>query len=92
MRTVSSRDLRDNLASWLDAAQAGERILVTRRGEAVAEIVRAASTMSSTEVAEALRQGIARRAGDIEGLRKLLNERPRGEAADLVAQVLADRR
>jgi prevent-host-death family protein len=92
MRTVSIRDLRDRLAEHLDAVQAGERVVVTRRGSPVAEIVRATDTPPSNEVANALRIGIAARSGDIEGLRRLLYEAPTGKPVDLVAQVLADRR
>jgi prevent-host-death family protein len=91
MRTVSIRDLRDRLAEHLDAVQAGERVVVTRRGSPVAEIVRASERAPSREVANALRAGVASRAGDIDGLRRLLEEPPTGQRADLVAQVLADR-
>jgi prevent-host-death family protein len=92
MRTISIRDLRDNLATHLDAVQAGERVVVTRRGSPVAEIVRAPSRPPSNEVAEALSTGIAARAGDIDGLRRLLEEAPTGSSVDLVERVLGDRR
>jgi prevent-host-death family protein len=92
MRTVSIRELRDNLAAHLDAVRSGERIVVTRRGSPVAEIVRAPSGPPSKEVANALRAGIASRAGDMDGLRRLLAEAPTGNAVDLVARVLDDRR
>lgn len=92
MRTVSIRELRDNLAAHLDAVQSGERVVVTRRGSPVAEIVRAPSGPPSKEVADALRAGIARRTGDIDGLRQLLEEAPTGSAVDLVERVLDDRR
>lgn len=91
MRTVNTRDLRDNLADCLDAVQAGERVLVSRRGIPVAEIVRVSSTVPSREVAEAVRTGVARRAGDGDRLRLLLEEPPRGEPANLVDRVLDDR-
>ena len=91
MRTVNTRDLRDNLAECLDAVQAGERVLVTRRGDPVAEIVRVSSTVPSRAVAQALRAGVALRAGDSAGLRLLLDEAATGERANLVDQVLADR-
>jgi prevent-host-death family protein len=91
MRTVSTRDLRDNLAECLNAVQAGERVLVTRRGSAVAEIVRASSAAPAHEVAAALRAGVARRPGDSDGLRLLLDQAPAGDRVDLVGQVLADR-
>lgn len=91
MRTINTRDLRDNLAECLDAVQAGERVLVTRRGDPVAEIVRFSSTAPSREVAEAVRNGIARRAGDSDGLRLLLDDPPKGAPADLVDRLLADR-
>lgn len=91
MRSVNTRDLREHLAEHLDAVQAGERIVVTRRGRPVAELVRVAQTAPSKEVAAALASGIASRAGDIKALRALLHEPPGGEPADLVAQVLADR-
>jgi len=91
MRTVNTRDLRDNLAECLDAVQAGERVLVTRRGDTVAEIVRVSSTVPSRAVAQALRAGVALRAGDSAGLRLLLDEPATGERANLVDQVLADR-
>jgi prevent-host-death family protein len=92
MRRVSIRDLRERLAEHLDAVQAGERVVVTRRGSPVAEIVRASDRAPSDAVAQALRTGAASRAGDIDGLRRLLDEPPTGTPADLVAQVLADRR
>lgn len=91
MRTVNTRDLRDNLAECLDAVQAGERVLVTRRGDPVAEIVRVSATVPSRAVAQALRAGVALRAGDSAGLRLLLDEPATGERANLVDQVLADR-
>lgn len=92
MRTVNTRDLRDNLADHLDAVQAGERVLVTRRGNPVAEIVSVSQGAPSKQVVEALSARIARRAGDIDGLRLLLDEPPAGEPVDLVDRVLADRR
>jgi prevent-host-death family protein len=91
MRKVNTRELRDNLAEYLDAVQGGERVVVTRRGTPVAEIVRASNAAPSKEVAEALRARTVRRAGDSDGLRLLLDEPPEGEPADLVARVLADR-
>lgn len=92
MRTVSIRALRDNLAAHLDAVQSGERVVVTRRGHPVAEIVRPPSGPPSKEVADALRAGMARRAGDVDGLRRLLEEAPTGNPVDLVERVLDDRR
>lgn len=92
MRTVSIRELRDNLATHLEAVQSGERVVVTRRGNPVAEIVRAPPGPPSKEVADALRAGIAPRAGDIDGLRRLLEEAPTGNPVDLVERVLGDRR
>ena len=92
MRTVNTRDLRDNLAEYLDTVEAGERVLVTRRGRPVAEIVRVSEGRPSREVAEALRSGVARRAGDIGGLRSLLEVTPSGKPVDLVGRVLSDRR
>lgn len=92
MRTVNTRDLRDNLAEHLDAVQAGERVLVTRRGNPVAAIVSVSGEVPSNEVADALAAGIVRRAGDVQGLRRLLDRPPRGRPVDLVGRVLADRR
>jgi hypothetical protein len=66
--------------------------VVTRRGNPVAEIVRAPSGPPSREVADALRAGIAPRAGDMDGLRRLLEEAPTGTPIDLVERVLDDRR
>jgi prevent-host-death family protein len=91
MRNVSIRELRDNLAAHLDAVQSGERVVVTRRGSPVAEIVRAPSGPPSKEIADALSAGIVARAGDIEGLRRLLDEAPTGNSVDLVERLLGDR-
>lgn len=35
---VGVRDLRENLRSWLDRVKAGDRIIVTERGRAVAQL------------------------------------------------------
>lgn len=37
---VGIRELRHDFRAWLDRAQAGERIVVTDRGEPIAELVR----------------------------------------------------
>lgn len=92
MRSVSVRDLREHLAEHLDAVEAGERLLVTRRGSSVAEIVRTSEATPPNEVVAALQSGIATRPGDVDGLKRLLGDEPAGRPVDLVAQVLADRR
>lgn len=91
MRTVNTRDLRDNLADCLDAVQAGERVLVTRRGTPVVELIRVGAATPSPEVANALQNAVARRGGDRYGLQLLLDDPPTGEPVDLVDRVLADR-
>lgn len=35
---VGVKDLRENLRSWLDAVKAGEEIVVTERGKAIAQL------------------------------------------------------
>lgn len=91
MRTVSARDLRENLAEHLDAVEAGERLVVTRRGSPVAEVVRASPTGLSDQVAAALKSGRARRGGDAAWLMGLLDQPVSDDRADLVDQVLRDR-
>lgn len=38
MRTVTTRDFRNSSASVLDAAEAGETIIITRNGTEIAEV------------------------------------------------------
>jgi prevent-host-death family protein len=42
---VGVRDLRENLATWLDRAAAGEDILVTERGKPKVRLTRAESVL-----------------------------------------------
>ena len=39
MVEVSVKDARDNFKAWLDRAEAGEEIVITRRGKEVARLV-----------------------------------------------------
>jgi prevent-host-death family protein len=39
MTEVSVKDARDNFRAWLDRAEAGEEIVITRRGKEVARLV-----------------------------------------------------
>lgn len=39
MTEVSVKDARDNFRTWLDRAEAGEEIIILRRGKEVARIV-----------------------------------------------------
>ncbi len=58
---VGVRDLRENLRSWLDRVKAGDEIIVTERGRAVAELRAVSSPRSKLE--ELIELGIVRPAG-----------------------------
>lgn len=91
MRTVSIRELRENLADYLRSAEEGERVLITRRGSAVAELIGVSPVEPSPEIARALREGAVARPGDVVGLRRMLEQPPSGPPANLVDELLADR-
>lgn len=55
MKTVSARDANQHFSRLLAAVEAGEEVVITRRGKPVARLVREAG-MSTEERAEALKK------------------------------------
>lgn len=51
--SVGVKELRENLAEWLDRAHAGEEILVTERGRPKARLVPATAATTLEELARA---------------------------------------
>lgn len=49
--TVTMTELRENLASYLDAAEAGETITITRRGKPRVKLVTAAQEQGALDLA-----------------------------------------
>jgi prevent-host-death family protein len=58
---VGVRELRENLAEWLDRASAGEEILVTERGKPKARLSAAASVLDRLERAGRIRRATGAR-------------------------------
>lgn len=96
MKTTSVAQLRSHLAAWLRRAQKGERILIERHGEVIAEL-RPAVAGAKASAAEDLelrlqrleREGILRRGTDEwpDRLRGPVTGRP----APLLEALLAER-
>ena len=63
MTTVGIRELRDRLSDYLRRVKAGERLVVTDRGRAVAVISPPADEPTSRQFEELLREGIGRWGG-----------------------------
>lgn len=60
--TVTMTELRENLASYLDAAEAGETITITRRGKPSVKLVTAAQEQGALDLA-AFRASLGVRVG-----------------------------
>ncbi len=60
MRRVSLREANQNLAKYVAAAEAGERIILTRRGRAVAQLVPASDSAAQARKRAAYRRLLAR--------------------------------
>lgn len=60
MKRVSLREANQNFAKYVAAAEAGERIVLTRRGRAVAQIVPAGDIAAQTRRRAAVRRLLAR--------------------------------
>jgi prevent-host-death family protein len=63
MKTVGLRELKNNLSAYVGAARKGETVVVTDRGEPVAQLTRPASSKTQPQPLEEM----ARRGGAILG-------------------------
>jgi prevent-host-death family protein len=63
MTTVGVRELKNQLSRYLKRVRAGERLVVTERGEPVAIISPPVATETDRRVEAMLRQGVAQWAG-----------------------------
>jgi antitoxin (DNA-binding transcriptional repressor) of toxin-antitoxin stability system len=64
MQTVGVRELKNRLSHYLRLVRGGERVLVTDRGEVVAEVRQAdAATGGAGGLEELVRRGLARPGG-----------------------------
>ncbi len=93
MRVVTPTDLRKRLGEILDAASAGERILIERDHRPLAVLVSVEAGQRLDEAADALRE---RRMGALQRLEDLArrigdDHRSHGPLKDTVAAVRADR-
>lgn len=78
MREVNVRDTRENLAHLLDAVEAEEEVIVTRRGKPAARLVAATRPMKPFPDRSALRASIPPiRTSSVELVRALRDEEPR---------------
>lgn len=74
METINVRDMRERISRVLDRVQAGEEVIVLRRGKPAARIVRPAAEHSAFRSRKALRDGIPpMRRGSAEEIRDLRN-------------------
>jgi antitoxin (DNA-binding transcriptional repressor) of toxin-antitoxin stability system len=64
MRTVGIRELKNRLSHYLRLVREGERVLVSDRGEVVAEVRRTdAASAGEAGIDELVRRGLARAGG-----------------------------
>jgi prevent-host-death family protein len=77
MQEIGAFEAKNRLAALLDAVEAGEEILITRRGKAVAKLVSAAPRPDRAAAREAARRIIERSKGVTLGglkIKDLINE------------------
>ncbi len=60
MKHVGIKQARQNLPDLIDQVEAGEEILITRQGKAVAKLVSAPTTVKQLPSLEEFRRGIGR--------------------------------
>jgi len=78
MREVNVRDTRDQLARLLDAVEAGEEVVVTRRGKPAARLVRAGEAMTPFPDRSDLRAALPpMRTSAVDLVRAMRDEEPR---------------
>ena len=90
MRAVGVRDLKNRLSEYLRMVRNGEEILVTDRGEVVAELRQPSprSTVAYPELLKAVHEGRARlgTGNRLELYRRLTPVLPEGSAARLLEE------
>jgi len=97
MRAVGIRELKNRLSEYLRLVRAGERVLVTDRGEVVAELGPPGEAGRESDLPPRLRQmirdGLATPAASREGYRYRLYPRlvPDGTAERLIDEGRGDR-
>ena len=88
MTTVGIRELKSQLSRYLKRVQAGERLLVTERGEPVAVISPPAASTAERRIEAMLRLGVARWGG---GKPRGARRPPRIRGKPVAAAVIEDR-
>jgi prevent-host-death family protein len=89
MTTVGIRELKGQLSRYLKRVRAGERLVVTERGEPVAVISPPAANPADRRIEAMLRTGLARWAG---GKPRGAKRPPRVRHKSVASAVIEDRR
>lgn len=89
MAAVGIRDLKNQLSRYLKRVRAGERLVVTERGEPVAILSPPASTPADRRIEAMLRRGAARWGG---GKPRGASRPPRIKGPSVAQAVIEDRR
>jgi prevent-host-death family protein len=88
MTTVGIRELKSQLSRYLKRVRAGERLLVTERGEPVAVISPPAASTAERRIEAMLRLGVAHWAG---GKPRGARRPPKVKGRAVAAAVIEDR-
>lgn len=89
MTTVGIRELKNRLSRYLKRVRAGERLVVTERGEPVAILSPPTVTRTDRRIEAMLREGIARWGG---GKPRGARRPPRVKGPTVAEAVIEDRR
>ena len=88
MTTVGIRELKGQLSRYLKRVRAGERLVVTERGEPLAVISPPPASTADRRIEAMLRQGVARWAG---GKPRGARRPPKVRGKPVAAAVIEDR-
>jgi prevent-host-death family protein len=89
MTSVGVKELRDHLTRYLRKVRKGEQVVITARGEPVAELVALPATVAAARAWDLVRQGQARWAG---GKPRGLERPPKPRRGSVADAVIEDRR